>query len=78
MELSKTQIQVLFVNYFKDNLNAVEKTRKINEIWDKDTINKQTVVFWFIKFGAEDFSLENEPRSGRPTVIQEDILRGYR
>ena len=32
--------------------------------------------FWFTKFRAEDFSLEDEPRSGRPTVIQEDFLRG--
>ena len=76
MELSKTQIRVLFVNYFKDNLNAVETSRKIYEIWGKDTTNKRTLQFWFTKFKAGDFSLEDEPRSGRPTVIQDDILRG--
>ena len=69
------QIRVLFIHYFKDNQNAVETFRKINEIWGKDTTNEGTVPFWFMKFRAEDFSLEDEPRSVRPTVTQEDILR---
>ena len=30
---------------------------------------------WFAKFRFRDFSLEDEPRSGRPTVIQDEDLR---
>ena len=75
MELSKMKIRVFFANYFKDNPNAVEASRKINEIQRKHATNEQTVRFFFTNLRAVDFSLEDEPGSGRPTVIQDDILR---
>ena len=34
-----------------------------------------TVRRWFAKFRSRDFSHEDEPRSGRPTVIQDEDLR---
>ena len=37
--------------------------------------NERTVRRWFVKFRFGDFSLKDESRSGRPTVIEDEDLR---
>ena len=42
------------------------------------SVNERTVRRWFAKFHSGDFSFEDEPRSGRPTIIQDEDLRVHR
>ena len=58
----------IFIYEFKLNLGACKTVRKINQVFGNDSVNERTVPRWFAKFGSGDFSLEDEPRSGRSTV----------
>ena len=55
--------------------SAAETARKINQAFGNNIVNERNVRRWFAKFRSEDFCLEDEPRSGRPTVIQNEDLR---
>ena len=48
---------------------------KINQLFGNVIVNECTVRRWFVKFRSGYFSLEDEPRSARPTVIQDKDLR---
>ena len=56
-------------------IGAAETARKINQAFGNDSVNERTIQGWFAKFRSGDFSLEDEPRSGRPIVIQDEDLR---
>ena len=55
---------------FKLNQSAAETTRQLNQVFGNDIVRR-----WFAKLRSGDFSLQDEPRSGRPTVIQDEDLR---
>ena len=47
----------------------------MNQAFGNNSANERTVRRWFAKLHFGDFSLEDEPRSDRPTVIQDKDLR---
>ena len=47
----------------------------MNQAFGNNSANERTVRRWFAKLHFGDFSLEDEPRSGRLTVIQDENLR---
>ena len=63
------------------NQSVAETARKVNQAFGNDSVNEllvlvlMTVRRWFAKFRSGDFCLEDEPRNGRPTVIQDEDLR---
>ena len=59
-----------FLYEFKLNQGPAETARKINQAFGNDTVRR-----WFAKFRFGNFSLEDEPRSGRPTIIKDEDLR---
>ena len=65
--MSLSDIRSVFLYEFKLNQSDSETARKINQAFNNDSVNERTVRRWFAKFRPEDVSLENEPRSGRPT-----------
>ena len=65
----------IFLYELKLNQSAAETDRKINQAFGNDSVNERTVRRWFAKLRYGDFSLEDEPRSGRPTVVQDEHLR---
>ena len=60
---------------FKLNQSTAETARKINQAFGNNSVNERTIRRWFAKFRSIDFSLEDEPRSGRSTVIQDEDLK---
>ena len=73
--MSLCDFRPTFLYEFKLNQSTAETARKINMAFGNDSVNERTVRRWFAKFRSGDFSLEDEPRSGRPTVIQDEDLR---
>ena len=73
--MTLSDFRTIFLHEFKFNQSAIETTRKFNQAFGNDSVNERTVRRWFAKLGSGDFSLEVEPRSGRPTVIQDEDLR---
>lgn len=73
--MSLSDFRPIFLYEFKLNQSAAETARKINQAFGNDSVNERTVRRWFAKFRSGDFSLEDEPRSGRPRVIQDEDLR---
>ena len=69
--MSLSDFGPIFLCEFKLNRSA----RKINQAFGNDSVNERTVQCWFTKFRSGDFSLEDQPRSGRRTVIQDEDLR---
>ena len=57
-----------FLYEFKLSQSAAETTRKIKQVFGNDGVNERTVRRWFAKFRSGDFSLKDDPRSGRSTV----------
>ena len=66
--MSLGDFRPIFLYEFKLNQTAAETALKINQAVD-DSVNVRIVQRCFAKFRSGDFSLEDEPRSGRPTVI---------
>lgn len=73
--MASVDFRQIFFYEFKLGLSAAETARKINQVYGPNSINERTVQLWFKKFRSGDFSLEDAPRSGRPTVIQDDNLK---
>ena len=73
--MSLSDFRSSFLYEFKLNQSAAETARKINQAFGSDSVNERTVQLWFATFRSGHFSLEGEPQSGRPKVIQDEDLR---
>ena len=57
----------------KGNLATVA-TKNINEVYG-DKVSVRVCQQWFKKFRAGNFNIEDEPRSGRPKNLDDDVLQ---
>ena len=73
--MSLSDFRPIFLYEFKLSQRGVETVRKIKQLFGNDSINERTVQRWFAIFGSGNFNLEDEPRSGRYTVIKDEDLR---
>ncbi|XP_029644891.1 histone-lysine N-methyltransferase SETMAR-like [Octopus sinensis] len=56
--------------------NAAKTIKNICEIYgDDDAVGESSVRRWFAKFEAGESSLEDDSRSGRPSKLDEDVLK---
>ena len=60
--------------YFKKGKNATEMHKKIYAVYREGAVTEQTCYKWFVKFRAEDFSLDDAPWSGRPVEVNSDHI----
>ena len=67
------RFSVTFFYEFKSNQSAADTLRKINQAFSNDSVNERLTLI--AKFHSGDFTLEDEPQSGRPTAIQDEDLR---
>ena len=66
--MSLSDFRPNFIFEFKLNQSAAETVRQINQAFGNNGVTERSARRWFAKFRSEDFSLEDEPRNGRPTV----------
>ncbi|KAF3422114.1 hypothetical protein E2986_11272 [Frieseomelitta varia] len=55
--------------------NATEACRNLVKVFGEGTVSDRTCVRWFEKFEAGDFDINDKPRSGRPSLIDDDIVK---
>ena len=65
----KTVIRVLLRHYWKKGLSGAAAARKICAVDGKDVVKEDTARWWFRRFGEGDTALEDQSRSGRPSVV---------
>ena len=59
---------------FNQGFTAAKAAREINLVYGENAMAERTVRKWFARFKEENFDLEDAPRSGRPTEIDEGQL----
>ena len=75
--MSSEQIRVCIYYEYKLSHSAAEATRNIMKVWCEDSVTERTVQRWFVRFRAGDFNLEDKPHEGRPTGIDNDVLKEH-
>jgi histone-lysine N-methyltransferase SETMAR len=75
MVSQKIAIRVLLLHYWKKGFKAVTAASEIRSTEGTSAVSARTAQRWFKRFRDGDTSLEDEPRSGRPSVVDEDALR---
>lgn len=68
----KLVIRVLLRHYWKKGLTAAAATREICSVEGKDSVKENTAQWWFRRFNQGDTGLEDQERSGRPSVVNQD------
>lgn len=75
MSVNTGVIRACLLYEFKLGTKAAEASRKICTAFGDDAVSERTAQKWFKKFVSGDESLEDSPRSGRPSVIDNEELR---
>ena len=55
--------------------NATNATKNINSVYEHYDLKVRKCQSWFSKFRNGDFSLQDVPRSGRPSTTDNDVLK---
>ena len=75
MSVNSNVIRSCLLYEFKLGSNASEACRKICLAFGNDALKRRTAQKWFAKFSQGDESLEDAPRSGRPSDINDEELK---
>jgi histone-lysine N-methyltransferase SETMAR len=73
--MNNFEIRVLLRRYWKKGLSVRAAAAKICKVEGEGTIGKTAAIKWFKRSEDGDFDLEDNPRSGRPSVLDEEDLR---
>ncbi|XP_018343849.1 PREDICTED: histone-lysine N-methyltransferase SETMAR-like [Trachymyrmex septentrionalis] len=75
MSENKVHFRHILLYYFKKGKRAAEAHRKICSVYGDDALTKRAAQKWFAKFRSGDTSLEDGPRSGRPTEVDSNDIK---
>ena len=67
------QIRVCICYESKLSLSAAEATLNIMQVWDADSVTERTVQRSFVRFRGGHFNLEDKPRGGHPSSIDNEF-----
>ncbi|XP_076052673.1 histone-lysine N-methyltransferase SETMAR-like [Oratosquilla oratoria] len=75
MEVSTDLVRGCLLYDFKVGLSAATSSRRICQAFGDSAVNERTARRWFQKLKSGDLSLRDEPRSGRPQVLNDGVLK---
>lgn len=61
--------------HLRHGRNATEACRNLLKVFGEGTVSDRTCRRWFEKFESGDFDLSDKPRSGRPSLIDDDVVK---
>ena len=59
---------------YRKGVTVKEALRDVKEVFGEAALAKAACYKWYKKFGSGDFNLDDAPRSGRPSVLDLDVL----
>ena len=74
-EAQKRHIREVLLHKFREGKSASLSAQEICQCYGESAVHRNTALKWFKRFREGDFSLDDHPRSGRPTVLDSDTLR---
>ncbi|GFS99535.1 histone-lysine N-methyltransferase SETMAR [Trichonephila clavipes] len=75
MSVHKVQCCKCLLYEFQKGSNTSVACKNLCAVFGKDIINVCTCQRWFSKFRSGELSLQESDRSGRPSKIDNDVLR---
>lgn len=75
MSTDKIHLRHCILYEFEKDNNASKAAENICEVFGTDALCTRTCQRWFEKFRVGDLSLKEQPRSGRPSETDDDLLR---
>ena len=75
MSDEKIAIRAILRYYWKKGLSARAAANEINGVEGQGSVSKSQAAKWFRRFKEGDTSLEDKPRSGRPSTVNNEALR---
>lgn len=73
--MTTAQIRTCLFYEYKLKKNATEAAKNICQAWGKDSVTKRDAQRWFKRFRSGDTFLEDKCRSGRPSAIDNRLLK---
>jgi histone-lysine N-methyltransferase SETMAR len=74
-EITQLEIRLLLRHYWKKGIDGKAAAKAICDVEGEGTVTPRTAQRWFKRFNEDNFDLEDRPRSGRPTVLDESDLQ---
>ena len=74
MELQRTQWRAMIFYDFKSGLNQKQSLERLQTAFGNEAPSRTTVYDWFAEFRRGRNSLEDDPRSGRPTTATTETI----
>jgi len=75
MEANKVHFRHILLFLFRKGLKAAEAEREICNVYGDNAVNESVCRKWFARFRFGNFNLEDAPRSGRPSEINDDEIK---
>ncbi|CAG0889983.1 unnamed protein product [Darwinula stevensoni] len=73
--LTKEQVRLLLLYDFRIEKKAANSIADINTAFGPDTVSKSTAYDWYSRFQKGNESLEDQPRTGRPSEFDNSALQ---
>ncbi|CAD7006174.1 unnamed protein product [Ceratitis capitata] len=75
MDNEKDHMRHIMFYEFRKGKTVGAAIKDIREVYLDRAPALRTVNKWFAKFRSRDFNLEDQPGSGRPSELDDDVLR---
>jgi len=75
MSVSRQTIRACLLYEFKMHTSAAEAARKICKAFGEEIVSERAAQYWYTKFRLGIESTEDSPHSGRPTILDNSVLK---